>query len=38
MEPVDFNAIYLQNLKQLQAQQAAGGNSGSAAPTPTVTN
>ena len=37
MEPVDFNAIYMQNLKQLQAQQAA-GNSGSAAPTPTVTN
>ena len=34
MEPVDFNAIYMQNLKQLQAQQAAGG----AAPTPTVTN
>ena len=24
MEPVDFNAIYVQNLKQLQAQQAAG--------------
>jgi preprotein translocase subunit SecB len=23
MEPVDFNALYLQNLKQLQAQQAA---------------
>ena len=33
MEPVDFNAIYVQNLKQLQAQQASG-----AAPTPTVTN
>jgi preprotein translocase subunit SecB len=33
MEPVDFNAIYMQNLKQLQAQQAAGG-----APTPQVTN
>ena len=24
MEPVDFNALYLQNLKQLQAQQQAG--------------
>ena len=39
MEPVDFNAIYLQNLKQLQAQQqatAAGG--GTPTPTPTVTN
>jgi len=24
MEPVDFNALYLQNLKQLQAQQAVG--------------
>ena len=33
MEPVDFNAIYLQNLKQLQAQQA-----GQTAPTPQVTN
>ena len=30
MEPVDFNAIYLQNLKSLQAQQGDG--------TPTVTN
>ena len=42
MEPVDFNAIYLQNLKSLQAQQAAGGTTGSApggaAPTPSVTN
>jgi preprotein translocase subunit SecB len=34
MEPVDFNAIYLQNLRQLQASQ--GGTSGSAAPTPQV--
>ena len=25
MEPVDFQALYLQNLKQMQAQQAAGG-------------
>jgi preprotein translocase subunit SecB len=25
MEPVDFNALYLQNLKQLQAQQQAAG-------------
>ncbi|MGV3490742.1 MAG: protein-export chaperone SecB [Devosia sp.] len=25
MEPVDFMALYLQNLKTLQAQQAAGG-------------
>jgi preprotein translocase subunit SecB len=25
MEPVDFNALYLQNLKQLQAQQQATG-------------
>ncbi|HEY4199410.1 MAG TPA: protein-export chaperone SecB [Devosiaceae bacterium] len=25
MEPVDFNALYLQNLRQLQAQQAANG-------------
>ena len=33
MEPVDFNAIYLQNLRSLQAQQAAGGT-----PTPQVTN
>jgi preprotein translocase subunit SecB len=31
MEPVDFNAIYLQNLKSLQTQQAQGG-----APTPQV--
>jgi preprotein translocase subunit SecB len=37
MEPVDFNAIYLQNLRQLQAQPAAGGTGG-AAPTPNVTN
>ena len=35
MEPVDFNAIYLQNLKQLQAPQQAGTGS---TPTPTVTN
>jgi preprotein translocase subunit SecB len=33
MEPVDFNAIYLQNLKSLQDAQANGGT-----PTPTVTN
>jgi preprotein translocase subunit SecB len=33
MEPVDFNAIYVQNLKSLQASQAAGGT-----PTPQVTN
>jgi preprotein translocase subunit SecB len=33
MEPVDFNAIYLQNLKSLQAQQGTNGT-----PTPTVTN
>ncbi len=30
MEPVDFNALYVQNLRNLQAQQAAG-----AAPTTT---
>ena len=36
MEPVDFNAIYLQNLKQLQAQQQATAAGGT--PTPTVTN
>jgi len=35
MEPVDFQAIYLQNLKSLQDAQAA-PNGG--APTPTVTN
>ena len=34
MEPVDFNAIYLQNLRQMQA---AGTPNGSA-PTPQVTN
>jgi preprotein translocase subunit SecB len=33
MEPVDFQAIYLQNLKALQDQQAQ-----AAAPTPQVTN
>ena len=37
MEPVDFNAIYLQNLKSLQAQQAAQPNGGGT-PTPQVTN
>ena len=37
MEPVDFNAIYLQNLKSLQAQQAAQSNGGGT-PTPQVTN
>jgi preprotein translocase subunit SecB len=31
MEPVDFNAIYMQNLKAMQAQQAQGGT-----PTPQV--
>jgi preprotein translocase subunit SecB len=36
MEPVDFNAIYLQNLKSLQAQQASQANGGT--PTPQVTN
>lgn len=35
MEPVDFNAIYLQNLKSLQDAQAAQNG---AAPTPQVTN
>jgi preprotein translocase subunit SecB len=30
MEPVDFNAIYLQNMKALQESQST--------PTPTVTN
>ena len=33
MEPVDFQAIYMQNLKSLQDQQAQGS-----APTPQVTN
>ena len=37
MEPVDFQAIYLQNLKSLQDAQAAPTNGGGA-PTPTVTN
>jgi preprotein translocase subunit SecB len=32
MEPVDFNAIYIQNLRQLQAQQQQGGQ------VPPVTN
>lgn len=36
MEPVDFNAIYLQNLKSLQEAQAAQANGGT--PTPQVTN
>ena len=36
MEPVDFNAIYLQNLKALQDAQAAQSNG--SAPTPQVTN
>src|ERR1700712_1158271 len=35
MEPVDFNAIYLQNLKSLQDAQA---QSNGGTPTPTVTN
>jgi preprotein translocase subunit SecB len=35
MEPVDFNAIYQQNLRQLQSAQAQGG---STPPAPTVTN
>ncbi len=34
MEPVDFNAIYVQNLRQLQAQQQAGGNTPNGAATP----
>ena len=38
MEPVDFNAIYLQNLRQLQAQQQAGATPNGATPTPPVTN
>ncbi|HZY68271.1 MAG TPA: protein-export chaperone SecB [Devosia sp.] len=40
MEPVDFNAIYVQNLRQLQAQQAAagGGLGGAGGGTPPVTN
>ncbi len=38
MEPVDFNAIYLQNLKSLQAQQAAQQNGDGTPPTPQVTN
>ena len=37
MEPVDFQAIYLQNLKSLQDAQATPPNGG-AAPTPQVTN
>ncbi|MBI4922198.1 MAG: protein-export chaperone SecB [Devosia nanyangense] len=37
MEPVDFNAIYLQNLKSLQAAQAAGQTPDGSA-TPQVTN
>ena len=36
MEPVDFQAIYLQNLKSLQDAQSA--PNGGSAPTPTVTN
>jgi preprotein translocase subunit SecB len=36
MEPVDFQAIYLQNLKSLQEAQAAQSNGGT--PTPQVTN
>ncbi|MEP7240786.1 MAG: protein-export chaperone SecB [Devosia sp.] len=35
MEPVDFQAIYLQNLKSLQETQA---QTNGGAPTPTVTN
>jgi len=37
MEPVDFQAIYLQNLKSLQDAQAAQANGGET-PTPQVTN
>ena len=37
MEPVDFQAIYIQNLKSLQDAQAAPSN-GSGTPTPSVTN
>ncbi len=36
MEPVDFNAIYLQNLRQLQAGGAT--SNGATAPTPPTTN
>src|SRR5689334_5963041 len=36
MEPVDFQAIYIQNLKSLQDAQATQPNGGT--PTPTVTN
>jgi len=36
MEPVDFQAIYLQNLMSLQDAQSA--PNGGSAPTPTVTN
>jgi preprotein translocase subunit SecB len=38
MEPVDFQAIYLQNLKSLQEAQAAQGNGGPGPATPQVTN
>ena len=37
MEPVDFQAIYIQNLKSLQDAQANPSN-GSGTPTPSVTN
>jgi len=36
MEPVDFQAIYLQNLRSLQESQAPSNGSGT--PTPTITN
>jgi preprotein translocase subunit SecB len=37
MEPVDFQALYIQNLKVLQAQQAQqGANGGSPPTTPTT--
>jgi preprotein translocase subunit SecB len=38
MEPVDFQAIYLQNLKSLQEAQAAQGNGGGGPAAPQVTN
>jgi preprotein translocase subunit SecB len=34
MEPVDFQALYVQNLRNLQAQQAAAGNGGTAPAAP----
>jgi preprotein translocase subunit SecB len=32
MEPVDFQGLYIQNLRKMQAQQAAAGGTNSAAP------